>query len=421
MAEDEEKEEKHEKQGLSAGLSSGLIWAVVLAIFGLLLSGFSIIESGTGMFGLPSALVFALSSAALGFCLGFVYGLFPKESKWIGLIIVILVLVLVAYWLFSTGNAGIFSGVMSPLKGGFGNVAKGLGNFKNTWSPCLALKPPCPFLIDWETPNVETKEEEVYVKVETSENKISQDNQLNMLVSLTVKNPTDYDVNIKPKCYLERNKTRELKIDKMGTYASGEEFIFSKTQQGQELHTSFRCTGDIIEASDKNVYSDYVIVVLERPVTVNTVWPVKVGQEPKIGLVKSEMKFNAPYTISMTSDNDMPFAEGHEYDFQIVLKRAQEDSKLKSVEYIDVKYQDEIMASCQGFNGIDHEFELKDYSYESLKSATSVQYDKDYDKFSWPCTLYVSSASQNAVLSPMELNAKYTVYTDYPVKILKSP
>ena len=217
-----------------------------------------------------------------------------------------------------------------------------------------------------------------------------------------------------------KNKSEELQIDRMGSYSYGDEFVFGRTSQGQELHTSLRCTGDIAEAGEKSVYSDIVILTLERPVSVKTTWPVQIGQEPKIGLVKSEMKFNAPYTIAMTSDNDMPFAEGREYDFQVVLKRRQEDARLAGVDYINVKYSDDISASCEnGFEGIDHEIELSGYTYDALKNLT--QFDSQLDRFSWPCNLYVSAAPRQAVLSPMELEAKYNVYSDYITRIVKSP
>lgn len=130
------------------------------------------------------------------------------------------------------------------------------------------------------------------------------------------------------------------------------------------------------------------------------------------------MQFNAPYSIAMLSNNDMPFNEGQEYPFSIVLKKRAEDAKLKQLDFMILKFSEDLIIDCEGFKGLDHELEIKDYSYEGLKNATI--YDRTYDKFSWPCTLYVASAPRMAVLSPVEIESKYLVYSDYMTRIVKS-
>lgn len=402
---------------LPAAVSGGIIGAIV----GVLLSLFAVFNLGfSGLFATIVLAVFGflIGFVAIGLITFFWYALpepIRRPVTYIVVLGIMIGIIFLAIFFWKLPLTSEYLKFASPVTD---SVSKGWHEFTK-FQYCLTADPKCPFFVQWEDPNVQTTQEELYVKVDFSDTKISAQDNLDMLVSVSVSNPELSELRIKPMCYLGKNKTRELQVNRMGTYSQGDEFVFGTTSQGQELHTSFRCTGDIAEASDKNVYSEYVTVELERPVVVKAVWPVRIGSKLSVGLVKSEMKFNAPYSIAMVSTNDMPFAEGKDYDFQIVLKRRQEDAKLKSVELIDVKFTDDVLASCTGFNGIDHEFELRDYSYDMLKNLT--QYSADTDKFSWPCSIYVSSAPNEAVLSPMELEARYTVYSDYFARAVKSP
>ncbi|UZE93843.1 MAG: hypothetical protein IB618_03710 [Candidatus Pacearchaeota archaeon] len=302
-----------------------------------------------------------------------------------------------------------------PLKETVVDGLEELAKFRH----CLYADPRCPFFVSWEDPNVQSIVEEFNVKVDFSERRILPDNTINLLVSLSVRNPEFAELHIKPKCFFKKDKERELIVERMGSYAFGDEFVFGTTSPGQELHTTFRCIGEIPEAADKNIYSEYVVVELERPVGVKTIWPVWIGEQPRMGIVRSEMKFNAPYIVALGSNNDMPFEEGKEYDFQLTIKRKEKGAKLKEIETINVKFPEDVLASCDNFEGIDHEFELSDYDYDSLKNI--AQYEKEYDKFIFPCGLYVVSAPKEAVMAPFELEAYYRVYSDYSIRIIKSP
>ncbi len=405
------------KASLPAGLAGGIIGAVI----GVVLSLFAIFN--IGFQGLFASLILATFGFIVGFIaiylITFIWYILPEWLKKPVTYLFVLVIIIGVIW------AGIFLWKLpltseylkfaSPM---FDSVGKGWHDLRTNWGACFYLKPPCPFLIDWEAPDVQSAQEELRVDVSFSENRIVQ-NRVNLGVSITVINPELAELKVTPKCYLGKDKRQELRVENMGTYAFGDEFVFGTTQLGEELHTSLRCVGDIYDAADKQLYSDYVVVELERPVTVKTTWPVHIGQEPKIGLVRSSMQFNAPYSIAMASNNDMPFNEGKDYEFTIVLKKRAEDVKLKELNYMNLKFTDDIMIQCEGFQGIDHELEIKDYSYGALRNST--QYDSTYDKFSWPCQLYVSSAPRTSVLTPVVLESKYIVYSTYSARIIKSP
>ena len=416
---------KNFKEVLLSALNIALIAGVIGAVIGVLLSIFAIFSIGfTGL----------LATIVLGLC-GFgilgvpflllmftYYGLPEGVRKAIFYFICIPLLLAILFgicWLlytaFTAGTLPEYLKFASPIfegaESGFGELAK----FRH----CLYADPRCPFFISWEDASIQSAREELYVIVGFSEKKILSDNTVNLMVSLSVSNPELAELKIKPKCYLGKDKEKELTVKNMGTYSYGDEFIFPSTVSGQELHTSFRCVGDVPEAADKNLYSDNIIIELERPVAVKTIWPIWIGEQPRMGIVKSEMKFNAPYMVSLGSHNDMPFEEGKDYDFQLTIKRKEEDVKLKEIESILVSFPEDILAGCDNFEAIDHEFELGAYPYESLKALT--QYEKEYDKFIFPCILYVISAPKQAVVAPMELEAYYTVYSDYKTLVTKSP
>lgn len=419
MAEDERamsiKESFH--SSLPAGLAGGIIGAII----GAILSLFTVFN--IGLQGLFATIVLATLGFAVGgiaiFLITFIWNISPiwlkKPVTYIFIFLMIVGIVWVGIFLWKLPFTREYLKFASPM---FEQIGKGLHDLRVSWGACLYMKPPCPFLIDWESPNVQSAQEELNIRVEFSENQIIQD-RVNLAVALTVVNPELGELRVKPECYLGKDKKVKLQVASMGSYSYGDEFVFGTTQPGQTLRTSLRCVGNIPEAADKQIYSEYVVLVLERPVNVKTTWPVQIGQEPKVGFVKSTMQFNAPYSIAMSSNNDMPFNEGQEYDFSIVLKRRAEDVMFKQLNYMNVKFSEDVIVACEGFRGFDHELEIKDYSYEALKKT--VQYEKAYDKFSWPCSLYVTSAPRLAVLSPIVLEAKYVVYSDYTTRVVKSP
>ncbi len=406
---------------LHIALFAGLIGAVI----GVLLSLFAIFS--IGLKGLLGTIVLAISGfIILGFITWifvFTYNGLPEQVRRIVLYVVIIPLILAIIvgliWgltiAFRSGTLPQYLKFASPLFEGGGKAFSELAKFRY----CLYADPRCPFFVSWEDPNIQSTQEEFSVSVKFSEKNILSNDNLNMLVSLSVSNPELSELHVKPKCFLKKDKDRELDISMMGSYSYGDEFIFPTTAPGQKLHTSFRCGGEITEAIDKNLYTEYVVVELERPVAVKTIWPVWIGDEPYMGIVRSEMKFDAPYMISLGSNNDMPFQQGKEYDFQLTIKRKEEKVKLKKIESISILFPENILANCDHLEGQDHELQLNEYDYENLKELT--QYDEELDKFIFPCSLFVSIAPTKAVMDPFELEAYYTVYSDHKTMITKSP
>jgi len=415
--------EEHYSVGNASKLAlpAGIVGGIVGAIIGVLVSLFAIFN--LGLQGLFASLVLGIVGFVAGFAIAWLgsfiwYASPPAFKKFFGFIFLVLAIVGIiwlAIFLWSKPYTREYLKFALPL---FESISKGWRSLKVSWGACFELKPPCPFLIDWESPYIQRAEEQLNVEVEFSEKKIIQD-RVNLLVSLTVSNPEIAELRIRPKCYLGKDKKTELQVAQLGSYAVGNEFVFGTTAVGQKLRTSFRCVGEIGSAAGQPVYSEYVVVVLERPVNVKTTWPVQIGKEPRIGFVKSVMEFNAPYSIAMFSNNDMPFEEGKEYGFSIVMKKKEENVRLSKLEYMSVKFPEELMVWCDGFKGLDHELEIKDYSYEALQNITD--YDKTLDKFSWPCSLYVTSAPRQATLAPITLESKYIVYSEYSTRIIKSP
>lgn len=406
-----------------ASLPAGLAGGIVGAIIGALVSLFAIFNLGfSGLFG---TIILTTFGFGIGFVvvyiLSFVWYIVPpwlkKPITYLLILVFIAAIIWIVIFFWKLPLTGEYLKFASPV---FEGLAKGWRSLRTSWGACLYLKPPCPFLIDWESPDVQSAQEELNVEVKFSETKISKNNELYALVSLSVTNPELSELVVKPRCFLGKDKARELTVETMGSYAKGDEFVFGTTMRGQELHTSFRCSGEIYEAADKPLYSDYLVVVLERPVSVKTTWPVQIkrGEGPSLGLVKSTMQFNAPYSVALASNNDMPFLEGRDYDFSVVLKRRQEDVKFKELEYIEIEFPESLMIDCEGFSGLNHKLELKEHSYELLKNIT--RYSETEDKFSWPCKLYVSEAPAQTVLAPVTLESKYVVYSESSTRIIKS-
>lgn len=400
------------------------IGLVVGAVIGVLLSLFSIYEMGLS--GLLGTLVLGLSCAGIaalvGALLGLTYWIPEKVKVAISAGFIILVLIAMVWGVIlpmqRAGTLPEYLKFASPL---FEAVQKGLKEVAE-FRHCLYADPRCPFFVPFDDPNIQSRKEELSVDVAFDEKKIKADNTVSLLVKLSVSNPKLAELRIKPKCYFktkDKNKGgRELTVERLGTYAYGDEFRFPSTGEGEELNTQFYCYGDILEGADKNVFSEKVIIELERPVAVKTTWPVWIGKKPRKGIVRSEMAFNAPYIVSLASNNDMPFEEGKDYGFQVTIKRRADDVKLKRIESIIISFPEEIMAECEHFEGLE-EIEIREASYDALKEIT--QYNAEQDKFVFPCTLYVSAAPVEAVMAPVLLESYYSVYSDHSTRIFKSP
>ncbi len=406
---------------------SALRTAIFVGVFGagagVLLSLFAVFNIGFS--GLLATVVLGIygffGTGIITWIFAFIYQGLPEKLRTIILYVIIIPLILaflaVVIWglyiAFSAGTLPEYIKFASPL---FEGAEKGLSELAK-FRYCLYADVRCPFFVSWEDPNIQSAIEEFAVDASFSEKRIL-DDSINVLVSLSIKNPDLAELRIKPKCYLKKEKEIELEVANMGSYALGDEFVFPTSSQGRELHTTFRCVGEVPEAAGKNIFSEDLVVELERPVSVKTIWPVWLGSQPHLGIIRSEMKYNAPYMVSLGSNNDMPFKEGKEYDFQLTIKRRDDDAKLKNIEKISIIFPDDILANCEFFDGIDHELEFREYDYETLKNL--VQYDKEFDKFIFPCSLYVTRAPTQAVMDSFEVKAYYTVYSDYKTKVVKS-
>ena len=421
-------EEENKKTGSDA-LKQGFSWAIFGAIsggaIGVLLSIFAIYNIGVK--GLLGTIVLGLGCAAILFVAGFIVGYLtyyiPKPVKTTFVTISILIIIGMLVWatltMWKAGTLPEYAKFASPMFEGIQKAFHGLAQYKY----CLTADSRCPFFVSWDEPVIQNSQEEISVHVSFDEKKVKSDGTINLLVNLAVENPTMAELTIKPKCYLESKdeKGTELEIDRMGTYSYGEEFRIPATEENEEVHTQFYCYGALpSEADNRNVYAADIIVELERPVVVKTTWPVWIGTTPRKGIVKSTMSYNAPYTVSLASNNDMPFEEGKDYSFQITLQRKAEDVKFKNLQSLSVNVPEELKVQCgDNFANINNFIELRDASYDILKNIT--QYDENLDKFIFPCVLYVSKAGIEAVQAPMQMEVYYSVYSDYDTQVFKSP
>jgi hypothetical protein len=402
------------------------IGAVAGAVIGVLLSLFAIYN--IGLSGLLGTLVMGFSGTVIfGLC-GLVMGVMdywlPEKIKslanWVFILLIIFALVSAVVIMQRAGTLPEYLKFASPLWDGLQKGLQQVAKFRY----CLYADPQCPLFVSPWDPAIQSSEEVLQVSVSFDEKKIKPDDTVNLLVNLAVTNPKLDILTIKPRCYFksknESDGGRELTVENMGTYSEGDVFKFPLTRKDEELHASFRCVGEVPEAAGKNVYSEDVIVELERPVAVETNWLVWIGSEPRKGVVRSEMKYNAPYIVGIGSSNDMPFEEGKKYAVQVSLKRRDDTVKFKRLESIVISYPDQIMLDCLPlFIGTDHEIEFKDADYNALK--TVAQYNAEQENFIFPCSLYVSEAGKEAQLAPIEMQSSYTVYSDYKARIFKTP
>lgn len=417
-------ETKNGSEALKQGFSWGIFGAISGGALGVLLSIFAIYN--IGIKGLLGTIVLGLGCAVILFVAGFIIGYLnyyiPKPVKTTFTTLAILAVIFALVWatlvMWKAGTLPAYAKFASPLFEGLQHAFQGLAQYKY----CLTADPKCPFFVSWDEPVIQNAQEEISVKLAFDEKKVKPDGTINLLVNMNVKNPTMSELIIKPKCYLKSKdeKGSELAVDRMGTYSYGDEFRIPATKEGEEVHTQFYCYGLLpSEAENHNVYSEKVIVELERPVVVKTTWPVWIGTTPRKGMVKSTMSFNAPYTVSLASNNDMPFEEGKDYSFQITIQKRADDVKFKRLQSLSVDVPEEIMVQCEGFANMDNFLEIRDVGYDALKNIT--QYDENLDKFIFPCTLYVSRAMTEAAQAPMQLEAYYSVYSDYDTQVFKSP
>jgi hypothetical protein len=394
-------EKKEEGNPLSKGLANGLIWAIIFAIIGVCLSFFSIIDApAVGVSGMAAL---GISGAVFGFGLGFLYGFFPKNLKFLAIIIIILAIILVVYWLSTEArvSGGLFGEYLHPIS----MRMEGMGDFFSgfrEYTYCFGNDPRCPFIKMWEDPKVESSQERIEVKVSFSNDRVVNDN-INLVVNLNVRNPEPESIEVFPKCFLGLEKEEQLQVVNPGSYWQGDRFVFPSSQN--QMTTSYRCFG----STDK--LSETVYVIHERPVEVVTVWPIKIKNQVENddyeGTIRSQMTYNAPYYVSLSSNNQIPFEQGKDYDFNIIIKRKERDVELKHLESMSLVSQSEVYLDCEGFEGT----VLQDLSHDELKQI--AQHEKTNDAFRFLCSLYVADAPENAIISPITANTRYIVESEH--------
>lgn len=384
----------------------GLAATLVLGGGGFLIIGaifwtFSVIQNG-----LPPQVARYLSIAgAILLCIGIVFGLITFFT-----------------WSMQPQNQAVGDTIneyfkfASPLTTGVKNAGEQLVKFKY----CFVADPRCPFFVNWDNPDVQNPEEQFHVTLEFSENQIINDN-VNTLCSLTIMNPSFSDLTYKPTCYYgsSYDQKKPLEVSRMGSYTYGNEFIFDSS--ANEQHTSFRCSGAIPEAADKPIHSDKLFVDLERPVLAETTWPVYIGFGSNMGKIKSTMNFKAPYSVALASDNDLPFNPKATYDFRIVLKKQDDNSKLVNLEYLTLSYPtSDYIIECPGLGlAADGILEIRDKKSSELKKI--FLYSSEEDKYSLACTAYIIDAPETPILSPISVESKYNVLTQFEGIIKKTP
>ncbi len=432
---------------LSAGTGGGTneLWekmkevmipgAIFGAIMGVLLSIFSIIALGLN--GLLGTAIMLFSGALLGAIALMLFVLVKSLIVQIlgdrgsrilsGLIVGIILGLLINLFILPAGG----SAALEYWKIGLDPVGKVVGDGLQEvakWKYCFQADPRCPFWINWD-PEIQSPEEVLEVNVNFKNKDIRQDTiKLDALIS--VSNPEVFKLHLVPKCYLGDNfeKSREIRIENMGSYASGNEFVFDMSSETQE--TSLTCSSEVPECTatstnPKNVCSTNVYLVLERPVILNGVWPIYIGQKyssvgPK--QVKTELANNVPYSIALHSPNDLPFDQGKQggYKFYIAIKQRDEDTTLKNIEIIRIIFPEGIMADCDYFSAEGNELVIRNIN-ETWMKANYISYDSVDKEYSFSCYLQVTKAPIYAERAAIEIESSYTVESRYSTKIIKQP
>lgn len=393
--------------------------AILGAIIGIILSITAVVN--LGLSGFLATIILMLVGAGIG---AIFFSLFTiSTSSFLASIITGVVIGLLLNVFFLTSFLG--PAITEYGKTGLEPITKASGSFFKElakYKYCFQGDPRCPFTVDWSDPVIQNPNEALEVNVDFKENQIRQDN-INLLAEISVTNPERYELRLVPKCSLGKTieTSREISIRNMGTYAVGNEFILPMSSE--TATTSLRCYSAVPECEGKNVCMDQsVFLVLERPVRLQGTWPIYVGQKyvttgPR--LVKTDLKFNAPFSVTLYSNNDMPYDQGKTYDFSLSIKQLDESTELKLIELIRLKFPEDVIGDCEFFSAVGtDELELRNVDKNWLGNNT--QYDKTEMKYTIPCSIYVHRAPINAVLAPIEIEADYSVTSTFSQKIFKN-
>ncbi|UCD21107.1 MAG: hypothetical protein JSW08_00985 [archaeon] len=410
------------KDSLGQAWKSGLLGLIIGLVLAFLLSLYPVFTFGFA--GLYGSFLFFVVFAGLGFGAFFVGGFayyfinIPirlKQMIIFGIIGVAIGFTLWMVFIATTGPVGEYANfAFAPIREKIDDVFDELEKFKY----CFYADARCPFFIQWDEAERINPLELLNIDVEFSDQRILRD-EVNVLVSVTVKNPELTELEITPKCYLGEKKKETLKVKHMGKYASGDKFIFPLS--GEDMHTSFRCFGDISHLEGQhNTYFDKVLVEFERPVRLTGNWPVYIGSEPNMGRTKTILAYNAPYSIALYSFNDMPFEEGHTYDASLAIKRIDEDTELKFIKEIRIEFPDSILAGCgEAFDAVGQTLNMFNVDAGVLKNSSRYYSNDEEEIYTFPCSIYVRSAPVQATLAPINIEAYYDVVSKYDAPILK--
>lgn len=415
-------------QAFVAGLIPG---AIIGAAIGVLFSIFSVIQMGFS--GLLSTIVLMLvcgAGGALGLGLtnilrtALVNSMGPGAA---GALVGILFGGILFCFVVFIANPATGGAVGQYWQAGWDPVYKVLSDGVKElykWRYCFVADPHCPFFVDWSDANVQSKQEVLQVDASFSQTQIKND-YADSLVQLTVNNPEKYELHLIPKCSLGQSiqNSRPITLKNMGTYAQGYEFVFPMS--ADSLSTSLRCSSEVVECEGKAVCLDQrIFLVLDRPVLLQGDWPIYIGRQYAVTgprQVRTDLKFNAPWTVALYSSNDMPFDQGKQdgYDFNLAIKQIDEETDLKSIDLIRLTFPENIIASCQEFGAEGNDLVIRNINKAWLDK--NIQYDPEEKSYTFPCTLIVKDAPIDAVLAPISIEADYTVTSTFETKITKQP
>jgi hypothetical protein len=262
----------------------------------------------------------------------------------------------------------------------------------------------CIFFTMWEEPSIVNKTQAITVNMKAINKNIDSDGSFNIKITLDVNNKYVDFLEVIPKCYVDG---QEVDVEGLESYAQGIGFVFPKSETTR--HTSFYCSGSVEPLP--GTYTKKLEVVLERPMIVLSHLPVwlQKGSEHQRGVQSSFMENWAPYTFAIASLSDQPFDVG-DYGFSLILKQVDDDSELKSIEWIRVMADSErVSIDCDDFDVIgDNDLQIEDINKnELLKYSTK----RTIETYMFNCKLHVLNAPSEEEKAFIRARTLYIVET----------
>jgi len=392
-----EKEEKQE--GLGSAISAAIIGALIFAIIGAILSIFPIVKLGV----ISSMFWLIFFCGIFGFCLGFIYGIIPEKN--LATLVVILLLALVVWFIIKQGmyEKGLLAKAFMPLKESLSGF-EGFNKIKDFWhdyfvQPFECLKDPSACYLEEGKPATMTRPLKIDMQLEK---KIEED-KIRITTKMNVLNRKIPKLIIRPRCFLKEASEKEkigeegeeeIEVFGFGSYSKETFFEFPKSEE--EMHTQFSCSAPLTEKGK-------IIIKAEIPLNFNVSWPVWLGKEPRIGLVKSIMSYDVPYSVTFLTNNDMPFEKGKKYEFWIEVKKKWSGFKLRQID-MEIRKPKEIEIDCEGFE--------KTMDGLFLSEAIETIETEKKERIIYSCTLEVMEAKQKAVKAFIQALVNYEVYVE---------